>query len=339
MFSESINTYKKLFASFEGKNVLIIGDVMVDTYYWGKVDRISPEAPVPVVNIQETDIRLGGAANVALNVQQLGANPILCAVIGKDITGSDLIELLEQSKMSTTGIVRSSQRITTNKLRVIGNNAQMLRIDQETDEAITAKEYKTLVQQIESIFEKERIDVVVFEDYDKGVITPDLINHVSALAFQAGIPVIVDPKKRNFNQYKNITLFKPNFKELREGLKLDLDVQNKKQLFKAVSQFQEKQQIDILLVTLSEHGVLVSSKNTENILEQIIIPAHYRDITDVSGAGDTLTATAALCLACTMTPLQIAAISNLAGGLVCEQVGVVPIDKDELLNEILYLKK
>ncbi|MEI8202311.1 MAG: bifunctional ADP-heptose synthase [Bacteroidota bacterium] len=339
MFSESVNSYEKLFATFSEKNVLIVGDVMIDTYYWGKVERISPEAPVPVVNIQNTDFRLGGAANVALNVQELGANPILCSLIGNDRNGEDFISLLKEYKMSASGIVSSNERPTTNKVRVIGNNAQMLRIDMELDASITTKENKKLIERIEAIFEQQRINVVVFEDYDKGVITPELIKHISAYAIKNNIPLIADPKKRNFNHYKNFSLFKPNFKELREGLAIDLKVQNHKQLFSTVSRFQEKQNIDILLVTLSEHGVLVSAKNAENVLEQKLIPAHYRNIADVSGAGDTLTATAALCLACAMSPTEIAAISNLAGGLVCEKVGVVPIGKEKLLKEILCLKK
>ncbi len=334
MFSQDIKTYKKLFSDFKKKTVLIVGDVMVDSYFWGKVERISPEAPVPVVKIEKTEHRLGGAANVAVNISELGGNSILCSIIGKDKSGNTFLDILKSFQMSSEGILQSSNRPTTCKTRVIGNNAQLIRIDDEEDKQIAIEDQKKLVLRISEILSNQKIDVVVFEDYDKGVISEELIHTISIQAQQTNIPIIVDPKKRNFYHYKNVNLFKPNFKELREGLKLDLDINDKKTLLKVVSQFQKQQCIDILLVTLSEHGVLVSFTK-QGKLEQTVIPAHFRNIADVSGAGDTLTATAALCVACNLPPDETAAISNLAGGLVCEKVGVVPIMKEQLLNEIL----
>lgn len=321
-----------IFESFKDLNVLIIGDVMIDSYIWGKVNRISPEAPVPIVTVTKKDNRLGGAANVALNVQAMGANPILCSVIGADIQGDLFLNLLKDQKLSQKGILKSRSRITTCKTRIISSNHQMLRIDDEIETDITETETEQLLIRILFLIKKEKVDVVIFEDYDKGLITQPLINKIVTEAKRKKIPIVVDPKKKNFNNYKNITLFKPNLKELREGLKIDIDIANQRQLQKAVDNLQLKQKIEIALVTLSEHGVYISSKT-----EKELIPAHVRNIADVSGAGDTVVSIAALCLAVKLPPVMLATLTNLAGGLVCEKVGVVPINKKQLFNEALEL--
>lgn len=323
---------KETFKSFNELNVLIIGDVMVDSYMWGKVNRISPEAPVPIVAIQSKEKRLGGAANVALNIQAMGANPILCSVIGIDFDGQQFLELLKKQKLSQKGILKSRTRITTNKTRIIGNNHQIVRVDEEDEEDISASEVDQLLQLILFILQHDKIDVIIFEDYDKGLITPKLIKSVVDMAKKRNIPIAVDPKKKNFNFYKGVTLFKPNLKELREGLKLDFDVDNTKEFQKAVSSFRIKQKINTALITLSEKGIHTNSRSVKETL-----PAHIRNIADVSGAGDTVISVAALCLALELHPVLTAALSNLAGGLVCEEVGVVPIEKSKLLEEALEL--
>lgn len=267
---------KETFKSFNDLNVLIIGDVMVDSYMWGKVNRISPEAPVPIVAIQSKEQRLGGAANVALNIQAMGANPILCSVIGVDYDGQHFLDLLKKQKLSQKGILKSRNRITTNKTRIIGNNHQLVRVDEEVEEDITPNETDQLLQLILFILQHDKIDVIIFEDYNKGLITPKLIKSVVEMAKKRNIPIAVDPKKKNFSSYKGVTLFKPNLKELREGLKLDAENDNLKELQKAVSSFRVKQKIHTALITLSEKGIYTNSRFLKEI-----IPAHIRNIADV----------------------------------------------------------
>lgn len=323
---------RELFKSFNNLNVLIIGDVMIDAYLWGKVNRISPEAPVPIVAVTKKERRLGGAANVALNIQAMGATPILCSAIGVDFEGQAFLDLLKTQKLSQKGILKCRDRITTVKTRVIGNNTQLLRVDEEVEEDITALETQQLITLISYIINHDRIDVIIFEDYNKGLINTKLINKVVELAKSKGIPTCVDPKKKNFNSYKGVSLFKPNLKELREGLKLDISGSNIKELQRAVSSFRVKQKTETVLLTLAEKGVITNSrKQKEHIL------AHIRSIADVSGAGDTVISVAALCRALECNDVLMAAISNLSGGLVCEQIGVVPINKEQLLEEALKL--
>jgi rfaE bifunctional protein kinase chain/domain len=322
-----------LFTSFEKMNVLIIGDVMIDNYLWGRVERISPEAPVPVVSIQKKESRLGGAANVAINIQALGANPIPCAVIGADINGRTFLDLLQQLNMSAEGILQTNERPTTVKTRIIGNNHQMLRVDEEKEDDISIAERRQMMNRIGSIISKKKIDVIIFEDYDKGLISKSLIEHVIKLARQKKIPVAVDPKKRNFNYYKHVSLFKPNLKELRDGMKIDVEKDQTVQIKTAVRKLATDHKIENVLLTLSDKGVLIMNHELEEL-----IPAHYRNITDVSGAGDTVISVASLCLAAGTDSRLLASLSNLAGGLVCEMVGVVPVQKEQLLQEAKKLK-
>ncbi|HET6226978.1 MAG TPA: bifunctional ADP-heptose synthase, partial [Bacteroidia bacterium] len=311
---------------------LIIGDVMIDSYMWGHVTRISPEAPVPIVAIDKKEDRLGGAANVALNIQAMGATPILCAVVGDDKNGKLFSELLKKQKIQANTIIESKQRITTVKTRVIGNNHQMLRVDEEINSPLNSKEAQQLLTTVKKIVSAQQIDVIIFEDYDKGCLTPEVIKGVLALANKKNIPTAVDPKKNNFWEYTGVTLFKPNLKELKEGLKLDFDPANNKELSNVVNQFIKKQKIKTALVTLSDKGMYTHSDEIKKI-----IPAHIRTISDVSGAGDTVISIAALCIAAGLNPITTATLANLAGGLVCEQTGVVPINKKQLLQEALEI--
>lgn len=319
----------ELFNNFQNLNILIIGDVMMDSYLWGNVERISPEAPVPVISVKKKEDRLGGAANVALNVQALGARPIICAVIGTDIQGDTFLELIEKQGLSSEGLIRVDSRPTTVKTRVIGHNQQMLRIDAETDEELSESETEELLSKIRRILESQQINAIIFEDYDKGAITENLITQVVSEARRRNIITVVDPKKRNFLSYKGVTLFKPNLKELREGLKIEINTASPGDLEHAAQTLQSCLGTDFVMVTLSELGVLMMSKNGQRI-----VPAHIRKIADVSGAGDTVIATATLCLASGLDEFKTAAIANLAGGLVCEHVGVVSIDKNRLLAEL-----
>ncbi|MFA4850954.1 MAG: bifunctional ADP-heptose synthase [Bacteroidales bacterium] len=329
----------EIFKKFNSLKVLVIGDVMIDSYLWGKVERISPEAPVPIVTVNRRENRLGGAANVALNLQALGATPVLCTVIGDESKGLLFTELLDDQNLSKKGIIKSKNRITTTKFRIIGNHTQMLRVDEEIDAGISEKETEMLYEVIEKLTDTEKIDVIIFEDYDKGVISSLLIKKVTDLALKKTIPVAADPKRKNFTAYRNITLFKPNLKELKEGLKFDFSTKNLSDLEKVVDDLQIKNNIDIVMVTLSEAGVYLSLKDhkSNTIVSRHNIPAQVRNIADVSGAGDTVISVAALCLALKLNPYSIATLANLAGGLVCEEVGVVPVNKAKLIKEALTL--
>jgi len=329
------NYVRSLFEAFTNQNILIIGDVMIDAYLWGKVDRISPEAPVPIVSLKKRENRLGGAANVALNIQSMGARPILCSVIGKDEKSQVFFDLMQKQQLHTEGLITSTNRVTTTKFRIIGNNMQMLRVDEETEKELTPEESLMLFERISHTLNNTTVGAIVFEDYDKGVITRWLIDEVVKLAKTKNIPVVVDPKKRNFMNYRGVTLFKPNLKELREGLKLDEEPREMDQIMHAVKQLQKKLDVQIAIATLSEKGICYSSKNSEGKYETGNIPAHVRDIADVSGAGDTVISVIALCMAAQASVADMARLSNLAGGLVCEYVGVMPINKERLFNEAL----
>lgn len=315
---------------FNGLKVLVVGDVMIDAYYFGKVERISPEAPVPVVAVDNKENRLGGAANVAMNLVALGAKPIVCSVVGDDKDGADLIELFHEHGVGTSGIIKSKDRVTTVKLRVISQSTQMLRIDTEVTHGISEFESFELVKRIHELLIDA--DVLIFEDYDKGVLTADNIKAITAEAHKKGIPVVVDPKKRNFAHYHKADLFKPNLKELRDGLKLDFDADNKASLEAAVKEMMRLMDLKHAMITMSERGVMITDGNAFHY-----VPAHVRKIADVSGAGDTVVSVAALCFAIKMDIARVAHLANLAGGLVCEEVGVVPIDKARFESEIKSL--
>jgi rfaE bifunctional protein kinase chain/domain len=328
--------YKKLFEDFNQLNIMIIGDVMVDSYLWGKVERISPEAPIPIVALRKRENRMGGAANVAMNIRAMGANPILCSVIGTDDKGDQFLDLLGKEKITDDGIVRSARRITTTKFRIFGNSYQLLRVDEEIDNDLVQGDFLTLMRVIDHILSNVKVDCIIFQDYDKGVITPKLISEVVKRANAAKIPVTVDPKKKNFMAFKEVTLFKPNLKEMKDGLGLEYELTDNQSVIDAAQKLREELDCKYLLTTMSDKGVLMSMKERGEE-QNFYLPAHMRMISDVSGAGDTVISLASLCLAMNRTPNEIAYISNLAGGLVCEEVGVVPINKDKLLKEVMGL--
>ncbi len=321
---------KELFDSFNEQKIMIVGDVMLDVYMKGKVERISPEAPVPIVSVTETFSRLGGAANVAQNLKSLGTKPILCSVIGNDDKSNELLNLMSEQNMTTSGIVKSNERITTRKVRIISNNAQMLRVDTEDTFDLTEKEHDLLMTEIKNIINNEKIDGIILQDYNKGVLTENIIKEVVALANERNIPVGVDPKKKNFLAYKNVTFFKPNLKELREGIGISSKEESIDDISKSIDSLHDILNCRYIMTTLSERGVLIKDYETNTCHH---IPAHLRKIADVSGAGDTVLSVAMLCLVCKQDAHNIAALSNLAGGIVCEELGVAPINKERLFEE------
>ena len=320
----------EIFDGFNNLNCLIIGDVMVDAYIWGNVNRISPEAPVPVFEAKKRENRLGGAANVALNIQALGATPILCGIIGDDVKGKVFNEVLENQDLSAEGIIQSDERLTTCKTRIISSSHHMLRVDEEVLEPISELDSKDLINRVKNIISTKKIDVVIFEDYDKGLLNADNIQAIVHLLNEKKIPSCVDPKKDNFQNYQGTTLFKPNFKEFTSGLKEDIEKGDIKSLMEHAEKFSKSNNIENVMVTLSEHGVMLYNPKIQSH-----IPAEIRNISDVSGAGDTVISTAALAFSQGVRGKELVTLSNLAGGLVCEEVGVVPINKERLKTEFL----
>ncbi len=319
---------QKVFTSFNDTIILVIGDVMIDSYIIGQVERISPEAPVPVLLTKKRESRLGGAANVALNLKSLGAEPILCTVIGDDPNSDLFFSLLDEEKLLPDGILVSQKRITTEKTRLISQGQQLLRYDSEITDCLSESMFQSFLKRILALIVEYKPEAIIFEDYDKGVINPALIERVVKQAKIENIPVLVDPKKRNFTAYKHVTLFKPNFKEFKEGIQQQIAIDNMELIFESMHRMRKIYGYTYLLTTLSDKGMVAVSE-----YEQLHVPAQKRDIADVSGAGDTVISTAALALAKNLSLSDIVILANLAGGLVCEKPGVVPADKTELFNE------
>jgi len=326
--------FKELFQSFATIKIAVIGDVMLDTYWWGSVNRISPEAPVPIVALQKNEVRLGGAANVALNLVALNANTSVISVIGNDAESKTLKTLLAQENINTNYLLHSSSRITTNKTRILSRNQQMMRLDAEITTDLDVDTENNLLQKIEQYIVNEKPQVIIFEDYNKGVLTQNIITKTIALCKQHNVITTVDPKRKNFFNYVGVDIFKPNLIEVKEGLNILLDEINIDTLSTIHQQLKDKLQHHISFITLSEKGVFYNSSN-----EQKIIPTHIRSIADVSGAGDTVISVASLVYATTNNMHLAAEMANIAGGLVCEEVGTAAINKDKLLSECERLIK
>jgi D-glycero-beta-D-manno-heptose-7-phosphate kinase len=316
-----------LLAEAKTKRIAIVGDVMIDRYVWGTVSRISPEAPVPVVEVETESSRLGGAANVANNITSLGGTAFLVGVVGNDQSGADLRKILEKGNTSAEGIVTDSSRPTTVKMRVIAHDQHVVRIDSEEKRDVN----EDIQQKIFSVIEKNisSLDGIIIEDYNKGVVVKDLIRKIIDLANATNTVVTIDPKFNNFFEYQNVTVFKPNKKETEEALgrklKTDSDV------LEAGKILLEKLHAQNVLLTRSEKGMSVFEKNG-NVFH---IPTVARHVADVSGAGDTVIATLTTMLACGADMKEASTIANYAGGIVCGEVGIVPIDPEILRSTIL----
>ena len=323
-----MSNFSQLFAGFGQIRAGVIGDVMLDTYLWGHVERISPEAPVPVVTLDRQEHRIGGAGNVALNLASLGARVSSFSVIGKDKDGEVLELLLAEKGIDTSGHLKTGSRITTNKARVMGRNQQMLRLDSETTRDLGALEEEELLDRVKRYLDSEKPQVILFEDYNKGVLTDRLIREAVALCRERGVITAVDPKRRNFFSYEGVTIFKPNLKEVREGLHILLEEVELGALELVHGGLTERLRHEISLITLSEKGVFFCDGR-----RAAVVPSHIRNIADVSGAGDTVIAVASLVYAATRDVELMAEVANIAGGLVCEEVGTVAISRERLLAE------
>ena len=323
---------QEILSSFKKLNIVIVGDVMLDHYTYGAVHRISPEAPVPIVNIQHKKMCLGGAANVALNIKALGATPYLCSVIGADTDGESLLKLLKESEISTKAISKSTTRTTTCKSRILVQNQQLLRIDEENTHCLNKAEQKKLLTALRSILETTKIDAILFQDYNKGVLCVEIINEILLEALKRDIPTAVDPKEKNFFAYTRTTLFKPNLREINQMLPFKV-LPNLLSLRKAVGYLKERLRNTTTLITLSEKGLYYANES-----EDLLLPTSPRVISDVCGAGDSVISMATLGMAANLDLRELAILCNLAGGQVCEKVGVVAVDVDTLAREyIAYL--
>jgi rfaE bifunctional protein kinase chain/domain len=321
----------KLFKNMSRLHVVVVGDVMLDNYWWGDVERISPEAPVPIVRLKKREARMGGAANVAMNCKALGAKVTLASVVGNDHEGHILRDMAEQEGIDTGLLMLSSERITTTKTRVMSRSQHILRMDDEVNDELSTKDEHPFLEKLLKYLQIQKPDVLIFEDYNKGVLKENVIARTIAHCRELGMVVAVDPKRDNFLAYKGVTIFKPNLKEVKEGLNISLNIINKVTMDKVHKELKAALHHDITFITLSEKGVYYGNSSSE------VIPSHLRSIADVSGAGDTVIATAAMVYTLSKDPVLMAKVSNIAGGLVCEEVGVVPINKKRLMEECARL--
>ncbi|MEP7232676.1 MAG: PfkB family carbohydrate kinase [Ginsengibacter sp.] len=326
--------FDQLFADVSKLKVAVIGDVMLDTYWWGNVERISPEAPVPVVAVSKREKRIGGAGNVALNIQSMDASVAIITVLGDDEDGAQLRQLLKENNIDCRFILESKKRITTNKIRIISRNQQMMRLDAEHTEDIGETDEMNLFNQVEKYILNERPDIVILEDYNKGILTENIIKQTIDICIKNNIPISVDPKRKNFFAYKNVTLFKPNLHEVFTSLNILPAEISDEFLSNIHEQLKKKLDHKISMITLSEKGIFYQEEGDKNIM-----PSHRRNIADVSGAGDTVIAVASLIYASTKNISLAADIANIAGGIVCEEVGTAAINKNKLLEECKELIK
>jgi len=312
--------------NFYGKKIAIIGDMMLDGYFWGDVKRISPEAPVPVVEIDNQFFRFGGAANVVLNIKQLGAVPYPFGAVGDDNESQILNDLFAKNEIQNiAGILRDKSRPTTVKIRVIAANQHIVRIDKESKEYLNKEMEEKLIQSFENI--SDEIDAVILQDYNKGVLSEKVISSVISIAKQKNKLVTVDPKFNNFFEYKNVDVFKPNKKETEDAFGKKFNGDNQIEL--AGRELIEKMNVKYVLITLGEKGSALISR--EKVMR---VPTKARKVADVSGAGDSVISTLTVSLAAGADIIEAAYLANFAGGLVCEEVGIVPIQIDQLFNEV-----
>ncbi len=320
--------FETLFSRFAGIKIGVIGDVMLDTYWWGHVERISPEAPVPVVLLDKSEYRLGGAGNVALNLASLGADVSMLSIAGADDNGNILRKLLNAQHIRTDKLLQLPSRITTTKTRVISRNQQMMRLDSEITKELSADDENALIDAVAGYIAKEKPAAIILQDYNKGVLTERVIKTVIGLCKKNGVITTVDPKRKNFFSYTGVDIFKPNLKEVKDGLNLLVDEISLDVLDDIHNRLQQQLQHNISFITLSEKGVYYQDNKVSRI-----IPSHLRNIADVSGAGDTVIAVASLVYASTRDINLMAEMANIAGGLVCEEVGTAAINKDRFLHE------
>jgi len=326
MMNVSFKKLNSLKNNFFGKRVAIIGDIMLDCYFWGGVSRVSPEAPVPVVEVDEEFFRFGGAMNVAYNILKLGGTPYPIGVIGNDNDGKIIRKLMKETGITDKGIVIDPKRPTTAKTRVIADKQHIVRIDKEKTAVISP----TIEKKILGLLKKElnKLDAIILQDYNKGVLTGNLIKQIIKLADSTNIIVTVDPKFMNFFSYKNVTVFKPNRKETEDAF--GIRIKTEEDITKAGFRLLEQLNCKNVLLTLGEKGIALFEKGKP----ERRIPTIARKVSDVSGAGDTVISTLTMALSAGAEIFDAAYLANYAGGLVCQEVGIVPIELNTLFKAV-----
>lgn len=324
----SSERFDTIFSAVKGKRIAVIGDVMLDRYVWGNVLRISPEAPVPVVEVESESTRLGGAANVANNIASLGAEALLIGVVGNDANGTEFRNILTSQKTSADGIITDPSRPTTIKTRVIAHHQHVVRIDSEEKRDVDSAIQKMILAVLEKNI--DAIDGIIIEDYNKGVVIKDLIHAVVNLAKKHSTVITIDPKFNNFFEYRHVSVFKPNKKETEEALGKKL--KSDEDVIAAGKALLDRLNADNILLTRSEKGMSLFERNGAITH----MPTHARRIADVSGAGDTVIATLTVMLAAGATVVEASTLANIAGGIVCGEVGIVPIDPAALRSAITH---
>jgi rfaE bifunctional protein kinase chain/domain len=316
------NRVKEILSAIQKQRILVIGDIMLDQYCWGTVNRISPEAPVPVVEIGSESIRLGGAANVANNIRSLGAEPWLAGVIGNDGYGRRFLEEMETHHMSTDGIIIDESRPTTIKTRIVAHHQQVLRTDRESKKRISKKIEQQTIDVTRRLAHKA--DAILIQDYNKGTITKGLIKQVIVLAQKHKKILAVDPKFDHFFCFVGSTIFKPNQREVENAL--GFKIENERHLQKAGEKILKRLQCSYLLITRGEQGMALFDRKGK----VTHIPTRAKEVYDVSGAGDTAIGVLTVAHAAGASITEAATMANHAAGIVCAEVGIVPVVKEEL---------
>jgi D-glycero-beta-D-manno-heptose-7-phosphate kinase len=317
----SLDRTKQILERAHDARVLVVGDVMLDVYLRGSASRISPEAPVPVVRVDEEWQALGGAANVAANVVALGAACELVGCMGADRSGETLLSELGRSGIGASGLVVTQDRPTTVKTRILARHQQVARYDHEADADLADGVGSSVMERVRALL--ERTDVIVLEDYNKGLLTRTVIDGVMAAAREAGTPVVVDPKSRNFYDYRGATIFKPNQTELSAALRAPVRADSASWL----AEVREQLGCEHLLVTLGEDGMTLLTADGEHVQ----VPTVARSVYDVSGAGDTVTAVLAVALAAGADVVEAAILANHAAGIEVGKAGVATVSQEELI--------
>lgn len=312
------------------KQVCVLGDLMLDLYYFGDVKRISPEAPVQVFEKNSSEVKLGGAANVGLNIKSLGASPYMIGVVGRDEEGKNLKKIFQELGINTEGIIEIDERPTTCKTRVIASSHHLLRIDTESKNDISGSIEEKIISLLKTKIKD--FQAIILQDYNKGVLTKSLIPKVIKIANDNNVKVLVDPKFNNFFEYENVYVFKPNRKEMQDAF--GRVPKTSEELDKISEELIERIKCDNLVLTLGELGLRLYEKNGEEIIKDSI-KTRARNVADVSGAGDTVISTLAVCIACGASIKDAVTIANFAAGLVVEEVGIVPVDREKLIQQIL----
>lgn len=313
---------KEFFRKFSGVNVLIVGDVMLDRYWWGSVSRISPEAPVPVVNLDRTSLVAGGAANVAANIAGLGATPYLVGAVGEDAEADLLTSVLRDRNISTEHLLKMARRGTTVKTRIVAHSQQVVRVDQESKTALTADEEALVWDKISVLLAE--IQIVLVSDYGKGIVSENILSRLITTAKAKGILVIVDPKGKNYQKYRGATILTPNRFEVAEALQLEDYEQST--IEKAGRRMIEEFDLEALLITQGEAGMTLFENKDQT--QHLTVTA--RNVYDVTGAGDTVIACLTVAAGIGESFLEAAKFANVAAGLVVEQIGTTAVTLEML---------